>query len=122
MLAPNTIFQNRYRILRELGRGGMGAVYEAIDERLNRTVAVKETLVDTEDLRRAFEREARLLANLRHSALPKVIDHFTEGTGQFLVMEYIGGDDLSTLLKERNRPFPLADVMRWADEILAALS
>ncbi len=122
MLAPNTILQNRYRILRELGRGGMGAVYEAMDERLNRVVAVKETLVETEELRRAFEREARLLANLRHNALPKVIDHFTEGAGQFLVMEYIGGDDLSALLKRRNQPFPLSDVLRWADEILAALA
>ncbi|MBA2504101.1 MAG: protein kinase [Pyrinomonadaceae bacterium] len=122
MLAPNTILQSRYRILRELGRGGMGAVYEAMDERLNRVVAVKETLVETEDLRRAFEREARLLANLRHAALPKVIDHFTEGAGQFLVMEYIGGDDLSALLKRRSQPFPLSDVLRWADEILAALS
>ena len=70
MLGADTILQDRYRIVRPLGRGGMGAVYEATDLRLSRTVALKETLAETDDLRRAFEREARLLANLRHPALP----------------------------------------------------
>src|SRR5829696_3444184 len=98
MLATGTILQGRYRILRLLGRGGMGAVYEAEDARLSRNVALKETLVETDELRRAFEREARLLANLRHPALPKVLDHFEEGGGLFLVMEFIPGDDLGRLL------------------------
>jgi serine/threonine protein kinase len=78
----------------------MGAVYEATDLRLSRTVALKETLVETEELRRAFEREARLLANLRHPALPKVLDHFSERTGLFLVMEFIPGDDLGVMLEQ----------------------
>src|SRR4051794_20560142 len=121
MLSPNTMLQGRYRIVRELGRGGMGAVYEAIDQRLSRTVALKETLVDSEELLRAFEREARLLANLRHPALPKVIDHFIEGDGQYLVMEFIPGDDLADMLEKRGRPFSSDEVMRWADELLDAL-
>src|SRR5215204_6094068 len=98
MLSSDTTLQNRYRVIRPLGRGGMGAVYEATDLRLSRTVALKETLVETDELRRAFGREARLLANLRHPALPKVIDHFDEGEGLFLVMEFIPGDDLGRLL------------------------
>src|SRR5919107_278834 len=73
MLTSDTILQNRYRVIRPLGRGGMGAVYEAFDERLSRTVALKETLVETDELRRAFGREARLLANLRHPVLPRDI-------------------------------------------------
>ncbi len=121
MPAPDTVLQGRYRIVRQLGRGGMGAVYEAVDERLSRTVALKERLVVTDDLKRAFEREARLLANLRHPALPKVIDHFSEDDGQFLVMEFIPGSDLGELLQRRQRPFSPAEVAAWADELLDAL-
>lgn len=120
MLSSDTILQNRYRVIRPLGRGGMGAVYEAFDERLSRTVALKETLVETDELRRAFGREARLLANLRHPALPKVLDHFDEGSGLFLVMEFIPGGDLGRLL-ELGRAFDAAEVLRWADQLLDAL-
>src|SRR5687767_4596501 len=120
MLTTDTILQNRYRILRPLGRGGMGAVYEATDLRLSRTVALKETLVETDELRRAFEREARLLANLRHPALPKVLDHFGEGRGLFLVMEFIPGDDLGEMLEGKGSSFTSAEVLRWADQLLDA--
>jgi ankyrin repeat protein len=99
----------------------MGAVYEAEDLRLSRTVALKETLVETDGLRRAFEREARLLANLRHPALPKVLDHFSEGAGLFLVMEFIAGDDLGVMLEQQGRVFTPAEVLRWADQLLDAL-
>ncbi|HEY0380542.1 MAG TPA: ankyrin repeat domain-containing protein [Pyrinomonadaceae bacterium] len=121
MLKTDAILQGRYRIVRPLGRGGMGAVYEAADMRLSRNVALKETLVQTDELRRAFEREARLLANLRHPALPKVLDHFDEGAGLFLVMEYIPGDDLGRRLEREGRAFPPAEVLRWADQLLDAL-
>lgn len=121
MLTTDNILQGRYRILRPLGRGGMGAVYEAADMRLSRNVALKETLVETDELKRAFEREARLLANLRHPALPKVLDHFSEGAGLFLVMEFIPGDDLGVMLGQRGSPFAPTEVLRWADQLLGAL-
>jgi serine/threonine protein kinase len=121
MLVPNTILQNRYLIVRLLAQGGMGAVYEATDQNLGCTVAVKETFFTDENLRRAFEREARLLANLRHAALPKVMHHFSEGNGQFLVMEFIPGEDLMQMLERRGGPFPVEDVLDWADQILSAL-
>jgi formylglycine-generating enzyme required for sulfatase activity len=122
MLAPNTILQNRYRVVRELGHGGMGTVYEALDQRVNCIIALKETSVDNnDDARNAFEREAALLANLRHSALPKVMDYFSEGEGDFLVMEFIPGYDLAELLELRGGPFPQAQVLRWADELLKVL-
>ncbi|HYY92997.1 MAG TPA: protein kinase, partial [Pyrinomonadaceae bacterium] len=121
MLGTGDVLQNRYRVEGSLGRGGMGAVYEATDLRLSRTVALKETLVETDELRRAFEREARLLANLRHPSLPKVLDHFAEGRGLFLVMEFIPGEDLGCMLEREGRAFSPAEVMRWADELLGAL-
>src|SRR5436309_1011261 len=121
MLAPNTLLQDRYLILRSIGHGGMGTVYLARDERLGHTVALKETFFAEERMRKAFEREARLLAHLRHPALPKVTDHFTENGGQFIVMEFISGDDLQVLLAERGHPFTVEQTLAWADELLKAL-
>jgi serine/threonine protein kinase len=121
MLAPNTVLQNRYLIVRSIGHGGMGAVYLARDQRLGNTVALKETFFTEERMRKAFEREARLLAHLRHPALPKVTDHFEEDGGQFIVMEFISGDDLEMLLAQRGRPFDVEQVLAWGDELLKAL-
>jgi serine/threonine protein kinase len=121
MLSAGTILQARYRIVRQLGQGGMGAVYEAVDERLDTTVALKETLFSDEKLRKQFEREARLLARLHHQALPRVSDHFNEGDGQFLVMQYIAGEDLGEMQAHRNGPFPQDEVLRWADQLCDAL-
>lgn len=121
MIKPGTLLQNRYRVAEQIGKGGMGEVYVATDERFQSVVALKRTFYDDPQMLRAFEREARLLNRLRHAALPKVSDHFGEGGGQFLVMEFIEGSDLSELLKQRKVPFPLADVLRWADELLDAL-
>lgn len=121
MLAPNTLLQNRYQVIRSIGHGGMGAVYLARDQRLGHTVALKETFFTEERMRKAFEREARLLAHLRHPALPKVTDHFDEDGGQFIVMEFISGDDLEMLLAQRGEPFPVEQVLSWGDELLKAL-
>src|SRR5436190_27842 len=122
MLSANSILQNRYRIVRQLGAGGMGTVYEAIDQRVSCAVALKQTLLGTNaEAREAFRREAALLANLRHASLPKVMDYFGEGNGEFLVMEYIAGHDLAALLDLRGHPFPQEQVARWADEILKLL-
>ncbi|NNJ12017.1 protein kinase [Chloroflexales bacterium ZM16-3] len=120
-LAPNDLLQGRYRVQALIAQGGMGAVFRAVDERLGNTVALKQTLMSDPQLRAAFEREARLLAGLHHPALPVVSDHFTEGDGQFLVMQYIPGDDLASMLASRGGPFPLAEVLPWADRLLDAL-
>jgi serine/threonine protein kinase len=121
VLSPNTVLQNRYRVVRQLGQGGMGTVYEAVDQRLSSVVAIKEMRAATDEARSAFEREASLLANLRHPALPNVIDHFSENAGQYLVMEFISGEDLGQLLELRGRPFSAADVLRWGNDLLKAL-
>ena len=99
----------------------MGAVYQAMDENLSCVVAVKETFATTDEQRRAFRREAELLANLNHPTLPRVMDHFTDGDGQFLVMQFVSGHDLAELLELREQPFSVAKVLDWADQLLDAL-
>ena len=121
MIEPGKILQQRYLIRKQIGQGGMGAVYVATDERFNSTVAIKETLLMDDHYRRAIEREARLLNSLKHAALPRVTDHFLEDNGQFLVMEYIPGDDLYCILERESKPFPVDKVMEWADQLLDAL-
>lgn len=91
----DTLLRNRYRIVDILGQGGMGSVYRAVDENLGMEVAVKENFFTTEEYARQFRLEAVLLASMRHPNLPRVTDHFLlEGQGQYLVMDYIAGEDL----------------------------
>ena len=100
----------------------MGSIYEAKDQRLDATVALKETFFSDPGLRRQFEREARLLARLHHPALPRVSDHFNENDGQFLVMQFIAGDDLEEMRRSRaGGVFEPAEVLRWGDQLLDAL-
>lgn len=121
MIETGTILQDRYLVAKQIGAGGMGAVYVGTDQRFGSTVAIKETFFSDENLTRAFEREARLLNSLRHPALPRVSDHFVDGNGQFLVMEYIPGEDLSEMMSKRESAFSVSEVMTWADQLLDAL-
>lgn len=122
-LAQNTLIQNRYLIVHLIGKGGMGEVYLAVDQRLGSAVALKRTFfAGDEMLGNAFEREARTLARMRHPVLPKVSDHFGENEEQYLVMEHISGDDLAKRLELAQKPFPVSWVLFWADQLLDALS
>jgi len=120
-LAPGTILQNRYRIVRQLGKGGMGSVYEAVDQRLGVTIALKETFSAEPSALEQFAQEARLLARLQHPALPRVTDHFSEGNRAFLVMQFITGVDLAKIIAQQPGPFPRDQVVAWADQLLDAL-
>ena len=120
-LSPEMILQGRYRVIRELGSGGMGAVYEAIDLRLGHTVAVKQALTKDEELWKQFESEARLMAQLNHPVLPRVSDYFKDGDRAFFVMQFVEGANLAEIIARRREPLPSHTVVAWADQLLDAL-
>ncbi len=116
------ILNERYRIENVLGQGGMGAVYRALDVNLGVPVAVKENLFITEEYARQFRREANILATLRHPHLPRVTDHFVlEEEGQYLVMDYVEGEDLRERL-ERDDIISEDEALPWFLEICDALA
>ena len=120
-ISPDTVLRNRYRIIRLLGQGGMGAVYLAHDMALEHEVAVKINRDTNPHAAAQFIAEARLLATLRHPNLPRVIDYFLEGANQFLVMDYIPGDDLKTLV-EKMGSLPVDSVLAWTEQLGSALA
>ncbi|WP_374686768.1 bifunctional serine/threonine-protein kinase/formylglycine-generating enzyme family protein [Promineifilum sp.] len=116
------VLQNRYRIVRQVGQGGFGAVYRAWDTSLKLPVAVKENLDTGPTAQRQFEQEAILLANLSHPGLPRVTDHFVvPGQGQYLVMEFVEGKSLGDMLNERGGPLGEAEVLPWLRQLCDAL-
>lgn len=108
-LAVGQILHGAYRILRPLSKGGMGAIYLAEDlNAFNRLRVVKEMLdyFDVNDpqqvvnARQRFEDEARTLAHLRHAGIPDINAHFSERGRHYIVMEYVEGENLETLLAQ----------------------
>jgi serine/threonine protein kinase len=90
----------RYQKSEKLGQGGMAEVYLAEDLNLKRTVALKKALESDEpEILRLAEKEAQTLANLKHPNLPTVYDYFVENNGQFIVMEFISGQNLSEIMR-----------------------
>lgn len=136
MLPPlknGEVLRGRYKIRERIGQGGMGSIYLADDTRLKgRECALKEVEYDRalpenirEEAREQFLREATVLARLDHPNLPKVSDIFSSGPRDYLVMDYVPGKDLRTLMREarRNKTFlPEQEVLAWADQIANALN
>lgn len=121
LLGSLTVLNNRYRVLRVLGCGGMGAVYLAEDIALyGRKVAIKENLDTSHEGKRQFETEARILSTLSHPNLPRVFDFFTSGGKQYVVMDYIAGEDLLKLV-ERNGPQELEEALKWFWQVCDAV-
>jgi methionine-rich copper-binding protein CopC len=129
ILAVGTILENRYRIDQLMGYGGMGALYRAYDTHLQRVVAIKENTVAALGIseeaigasRRQFEREALVLARVRHINLPHVSDHFVTPEGnQYLVMDFIEGEDLAQLVA-RTGPLPETLALSYINQVCDAL-
>jgi serine/threonine protein kinase len=122
-LLPGTTLNNRYRIDCLLAQGGFGTVYRAQDTSLQVACAVKENLDTSEEGKRQFEREALILAGLKHPNLPRVNDHFfLPGAGQYLVMDFVEGEDLQSRLDRLKRPLEEQQALDWILQVGDALA
>ncbi len=114
-----TLLAGRYRLGRQIGYGGMGRVYEAQDERLDRPVAVK-LIAAAPGVDDELEREARAAARLTHPGIVRVFDAGMWPGGGFIVMELVSGGSLKHLLLER-RTLPMAEALPLVAELADAL-
>lgn len=122
-LAQNQIIQARYSIVALLGQGGFGAVYEAWDANLSKHVAIKENLDTSPEAQRQFTHEAQILSGLSHPNLPRVQDHFLlPGQGQYLVMDFIEGEDLQAMLDRLGQPLTGDYALPWIAQVCDALA
>ncbi len=128
-LNPGTILETRYEIEKVLGVGGMGAVYLARDTRFSapKYVAVKEIVAQIGDdaIRKVlvtnFEREANLLATVNHASIPKIHDFFTRDNRSYLVMQFIDGRDLESILDATEGLLPVQQIVIWGIELCDVL-
>jgi serine/threonine protein kinase len=131
-LKNGEILRNRYVIKKIIGQGGMGSIYLAEDNRLSgRLCALKEVEHDkalgkqlNKEAQEQFKREATVLARLDHPNLPKVSDFFSIGDRDYLVMDFVPGDDLRTLMlkaKHQGKFLKEKEVRKWANQLSDAL-
>ncbi len=130
-LQTGHLLQERYRILGVLAVGGMSAVYRAQDLRFSkvqRLCAVKEMVNSANDPEaraitvRNFERETSILATLSHPGIVQIYDRFTEGKRSYVVLEYVRGKDLETVLGEAPGFLSEAEVVSWAIQVCDVLT
>jgi len=131
-LKSGDLLRGRYKIKRIIGQGGMGSIYLAEDTRLKgRLCALKEVEHDkslsktlNKQAQDQFLQEATVLARLDHPNLPKVSDYFSIGDRDYLVMDYVPGDDLRTLMlkaKHQEKFLKEKEVRAWAYQLADAL-
>ncbi len=129
-LNTGTSLVGRYVIQEVIGVGGMGSVYRARDlhfPNVVKLVAVKEMIIQSPDplvrktIVQNFEREANILATLSHPAIPRIYDYFTNENRSYLVLEFVNGKDLETIINEQQGFMPEEQVLRWAIELCDVL-
>ncbi len=122
VVKPGTVIAAKYRVLEEIGRGGMGIVYKAEDIRLQRTVALKflpPQLADSPELKERFLIEARAAAALSHPNICVIHEVGEEEDRPYIAMEYVEGETLQA--KTKIGPLPLEEVLAITSQIAAGL-
>ncbi len=123
-MQTGTILDGKYKILREIGRGGMSVVYLAVNEKANKLWAVKEVRRETgcaaEIVRARLAAETELLKKLRHPQLPDIVDVIDREDTFLIVMDYIEGIPLDKLLKERGY-IAEEEALSWAKQLCGVL-
>ena len=121
MAEIGSVIDGKYRILTEIGRGGMSIVYLAMDKRLNKQWAIKEICKKDEIIVNSLLVEANMMKRLDHPALPRIVDIIDNGITIYVVMDYIEGESLDKILgKYGTQPEEL--VIRWAKQLCDAFS
>lgn len=125
MIRRGSIIDNKYEILKEIGRGGMSTVYLAMDNRLNKQWAIKEISKVTNDKNsevvvQSLIIEANLMKRLDHPALPRIVDIIDDGDSILVVMDYIEGESLNNILDSSGAQ-PQEVVIEWAKQLCDVL-
>ena len=125
ILETGTILNDRYRVLNVLGKGGMSNVYLVEDQKLHSQWALKEMLDiypddEKEEILEQFRKEARILAGMKHSNLPRVFDSFEENNRHYLVMEYIEGLTLEDIF-EKDPDISPRKILDWSIQLCDVL-
>ena len=100
---PGETFNNQFEIIELIGRGGMSKVYKALDKRLGRTVALKTLLphlLENEESIKRFQREAQSIGGIKHNSVVQVFEFDIANDIPYIVMEYLEGKDLSSIIEE----------------------
>ena len=123
LFLPGTVLGQRYEILQVLGRGGMGAVYKALDREVNRTIALKvirPDLATNSSIIDRFKQELILSHQVTHRNVVRIYDLGEADGVKFITMEYIEGSDLRSIIKDR-KAFPPGDAIEIMLQICRAL-
>ncbi|MDH3676027.1 MAG: serine/threonine protein kinase, partial [Anaerolineae bacterium] len=121
-LPENTILENRYRVDGLIAHGGNGAIYRAFDLDIAAPVAIKENFLQSPLHVAQFAQEAKVLAQLHHPLLPQVTHHFSFEGEQYLVMDYIEGENLWALVNRRGKPLAEAEALHFFLQVCEAVS
>lgn len=124
MLEIGSVIDGKYRILSEIGRGGMSVVYMAINEKANKTWAIKEVrrdgVVNYDEVKQGLLVETEMLKKLKHDHLPSIVDVIDQDDTFLIVMDYIEGNHLGKSLEEYGAQ-PQEMVIEWAKQICDVL-